>query len=128
MAVATMSYFNYSFKRRLSIACLFLVSLTFGLAPLLFVSNFSLNFLKYRSLSILENDHCLLEPLKDKVGKEVKVQFGSGVVRYCSKMFYRKIPVAIKTFQNGNIVTLLQKLYVVPVLINNYASDMFTFG
>ena len=104
------------------------MSLTFGLAPLLFVSNFSLNFLKYRSLSILENDHCLLEPLKDKVGKEVKVQFGSGVVRYCSKMFYRKIPVAIKTFQNGNIVTLLQKLYVVPVLFNNYASGMFTFG
>ena len=58
----------------------------------------------------------------------MKVQFGSGVFRYCSKMFYRRIPVAIKTFQKGNIVTLLQKLYVVPVLFNNYASDMFTFG
>ena len=62
------------------------------------------------------------------MGKEVKVQFGSGVFWYCSKMFYRRIPVTIKTFQKGNIVTLLQKLYVVPVLFHNYARDMFSFG
>ena len=48
----------------------------------------------------MEIDRGLLEQPKDVYGKEYRVHLGTGVFGYCSKMFYKGVPVAVKAFHS----------------------------
>jgi len=51
--------------------------------------------------SSLQIERGLLEHPKDESGKQVTIHLGSGAFGYCNKMFYRGIPVAVKTFYSA---------------------------
>lgn len=51
--------------------------------------------------SSLQIERRLLEHPKDESDKQVMIHLGSGAFGCCHKMFYREIPVAVKTFYSA---------------------------
>ena len=51
--------------------------------------------------SSLQIERGLLEHPKDESGKQITIHLGSGAFGCCNKMFYRGIPVAVKTFYSA---------------------------
>ena len=51
--------------------------------------------------SSLQVERGLLEHPKDESGNQVTIHLGSGAFGCCNKMFYRGIPVAVKTFYSA---------------------------
>lgn len=51
--------------------------------------------------SFLQIEPGLLEQPKDEAGNQVTIHLGSGAFGCCNKMFYRGIPVAVKTFYSA---------------------------
>jgi len=49
----------------------------------------------------LQIERGLLEHPKDESGKQVTIHLGSGAFGCCNKMFYRGIPVVVKTFYSS---------------------------
>ncbi|XP_068750256.1 probable serine/threonine-protein kinase DDB_G0271682 [Montipora capricornis] len=64
----------------------------------------------------LEIDRGLLEQPKDESGKEHKLHLGSGVFGCCSKMFYRGVPVAVKTFHSSTAEEVKREARVISNL------------
>ena len=51
--------------------------------------------------SSLQIERGLLEHPKDESGKQITIHLGSGAFGCCNKMFYRGIPVAVKTLYSA---------------------------